>query len=445
MLAAQPGFDPKRELLARLAEARRLTDKIFGIVKPEYLYARPIPERHRIVFYIGHLEAFDWNLLQTALNRQPQNPELDRLFAFGIDPVDGALPSDSPADWPPLPQVRQYQKSTRQRIDQSLRDLDFSESELGMPGLTPTVMLHVAIEHRLMHAETLAYMFHQFPLDHKIPQAPIPTLSSTPYNNEMVTIPAGTASLGKNRDDLEFGWDNEYEELKVPVPAFSIDRFQVTNAEYLQFVNDGGYEQQELWSEDGWNWRVESGISHPVFWQKDNDAWQLRTMFHLVPLPQDWPGYVSHAEASAYARWAGKQLPTEAQWHRAAYGTRNGAENLFPWGRTLPEDMRGNFDFRNWDPVPVNAGQQQPSAFGVVGMIGNGWEWTSSIFEPLPGFQPFSFYRGYSANFFDGKHYVMKGGSPFTTGSLLRRSFRNWFQPHYQYVYAGFRCVRNDV
>ncbi|HET9741923.1 MAG TPA: SUMF1/EgtB/PvdO family nonheme iron enzyme [Terriglobales bacterium] len=444
MLAAQAGFNPKRELLARLAEARRLTDKVFGIVKPECLYDRPIPERHRIVFYIGHLEAFDWNLLQTALNRKSSNPELDRLFAFGIDPVDGGLPSDSPEDWPALHQVRQYQKSTRQWIDQTLRDLDFSESELGIPGLTPTMLLHVAIEHRLMHAETLAYMFHQFPLDHKIPQASIPTLSSTPSNNEMVTIPAGIATLGKNRDDLDFGWDNEYEELKVAVPAFTVDRFQVTNAEYLKFVNDHGYHRQELWSEEGWVWRVESRISHPVFWEKKGDGWQLRTMFHIVPLPQDWPVYVSHAEASAYARWAGKQLPTETQWHRAAYGTRN-AENLFPWGRTLPEDMHGNFDFRNWDPVPVNAGQQQPSAFGVVGMIGNGWEWTSSIFEPLPGFQPFSFYPGYSANFFDGKHYVMKGGSPFTAASLLRRSFRNWFQPHYQYVYAGFRCVRNDV
>jgi formylglycine-generating enzyme required for sulfatase activity len=164
-------------------------------------------------------------------------------------------------------------------------------------------------------------------------------------------------------------------------------------------------------------------------------------MFEELPFPANWPAYVSHGEASAYARWAKKSLPTEAQWHRAAYGTPQGTEQAYPWGTGAPDSKPGNFDFRRWDPSPVNAFPDNKSAFGVVGQLGNGWEWTSTPFAPFPGFQAFSYYPGYSANFFDGKHFVIKGGSARSASAFLRRSFRNWFQPHYQYVYAGFRCV----
>jgi formylglycine-generating enzyme required for sulfatase activity len=129
------------------------------------------------------------------------------------------------------------------------------------------------------------------------------------------------------------------------------------------------------------------------------------------------------------------------QWHRMAYGTPESMENPYPWGHAAPDRRHGNFNFVYWDPTPVQAHPQGRSAFGVADLLGNGWEWTSTPFQPLPGFQPFEFYAGYSANFFDGKHYVMKGGSPRTAACMLRRSFRNWFQPHYPYAYAKFRCV----
>jgi len=150
---------------------------------------------------------------------------------------------------------------------------------------------------------------------------------------------------------------------------------------------------------------------------------------------------VSHAEASAYARWANKSLPSEAQWHRAAYGDPHGTERAYPWGTDEAIESRGNFNFFRWDPLPVEAFAENISAFGVAGQLGNGWEWTSTEFAPFDGFAPFAFYPGYSANFFDGQHFVLKGGSARTAAPLLRRSFRNWFQPNYQYVYAGFRCV----
>jgi formylglycine-generating enzyme required for sulfatase activity len=214
----------------------------------------------------------------------------------------------------------------------------------------------------------------------------------------------------------------------------------------------GGYDEARYWSPSDWEWKRQHDISHPVFWQRRADQWFCRTMFSEIPLPDEWPVYVSHAEASAYARWAGKALPTEAQWHRAAFGTPEGPHELnrgegperqYPWGDEHPGPSRGNFDFCHWDPTPAGAFPAGASAYGVMDLVGNGWEWTSTPFAPFPGFRAFPFYPGYSANFFDGKHHVMKGGSARTAATLLRRSFRNWFQGHYQYVYAGFRCVEN--
>ena len=441
MNATLNAVQTRHELLERLSDARVRTDQLFDIIRPESLYDRPIPERHRIIFYVGHLEAFDWNLLSgRLLDLKPFNPELDKLFAFGIDPVGGGLPTDQPSDWPKLQDVCNYVRAGREALDRGL------ERVLSTPGsyeFSPSLLLNVAIEHRLMHAETLAYMFHQVPHDRKVrqPQAAVSETGLT--TPAMIEIPAGKVTLGLRRDGSTFGWDNEYEAHEVDVPGFAIDKYMVTNREFLGFLNAGGYEQPSLWAEPDWEWRTGNNISHPVFWMRSGDRWYWRGMFEDTRLPLDWPVYVSHAEATAYARWAGKALPTEAQWHRAAYGTLNDGERDYPWDEGAPGPQFGNFNFQRWDPAPVGGWPDAESAFGVAGLLGNGWEWTSSKFEPFGGFTPFPFYLGYSADFFDGKHYVMKGGSARTAACMLRRSFRNWFQSHYQYVYAGFRCVSN--
>jgi ergothioneine biosynthesis protein EgtB len=447
MHVAQKEVEVPDQLLERLSEARLQADEIFDIVRPDSLYERPIPERHRIIFYLGHLEAFDWNLLrERALSLKAFDPELDKLFAFGIDPVNGALPSDQPRDWPSVADARQYVKRIRESIDAGLATLEPADWDSNPVGadFNAKTLLNVAIEHRLMHAETLAYMLHQLPLDRKVRGPRQPELIVPPVAPRMIDIPAGQATLGLSHSDKDaFGWDNEYEKQTVQVTAFAIDKYKVSNGQYLDFVAAGGYENPACWTEEHWNWRTEQNIHHPVFWTRNRDRWYYRTMFDEIPLPLDWPVYVSQAEATAYARWTGKSLPTEAQWHRGAYGTQNGPERRFPWGAVTPNPSKGNFDFHSWDPAAVGAFPEGHSAFGVADLLGNGWEWTSTPFEPFAGFQRFSFYPGYSADFFDGKHYVMKGASARTAACMLRRSFRNWFQPHYQYVYAGFRCVGN--
>lgn len=427
MVVTQLSSERRQVLLSEFANARAETDKLFGIVMPEALYDRPIPERHRIAFYIGHLEAFDWNLFRNLLGLTSFQADLDHLFAFGIDPVDGGLPTDQASDWPTIDQIEAYRDSVRRSLDRALGKL-LAEDDSDVDHL-----LNVAIEHRLMHSETLAYMFHQLPFNRKLPvkvSHPSPLGGASP---EMVLVPAGRATLGMSRVSGAFGWDNEFESWTVHVPEFAVDRFKVTNREFEEFVNAGGYEHATLWSDRDWAWRNACNIDHPVFWKRRGDSWTYRTMFEEIPLAPDWPVYVSHAEASAYARWAGKALPTEAQWHRAAYATFDGAERAY-----LPGEPAS---FDDWDPAPVHESPSTQSDFRVEGLMREAWEWTSSVFEPFPGFQPFPFYEGYSAPFFDGQHFVLKGGSVRTAPRMLRRSFRNWFQGHYQYAYTGFRCV----
>ncbi|RFU48879.1 SUMF1/EgtB/PvdO family nonheme iron enzyme [Paraburkholderia sp. DHOC27] len=430
---------PHPPLVQRLIDARHVTDALFSIVKPEYLYERPIRERHRIVFYIGHLEAFDRNLFDQRLFSLPAfNPELDALFAFGIDPVDGGLPTDVPADWPSLEVVRGYGEQAREQIDRALAALNLDDAPTGSSTQTGSTeqLLNVAIEHRLMHAETLAYMLHQLPHAQKIAQHSEPAPAQHPQRTgpldttPMLRVPAGSTLLGMPREGGRFGWDNEFGEQRIDVPTFEIDRYMVTHEAYRRFIDAGGYHERAYWTDKDWAWKESEHIEHPAGWSKRDGSgeWTLRTMFEEIPLPLDWPVYVSHAEASAYARWAGKALPTEAQWQRAAHGA--------------PHATIGNFDFRSWDPQAVDAHPDNISAFGVEGQYGNGWEWTSTLFDALPGFEAFPFYLGYSANFFDGQHYVLKGGSARTAQCMLRPAFRNWFQPRYQYVYAGFRCVK---
>ncbi len=383
----------KHHLDLELKAARRQTDELFQIVRPDSLYERPIPERHRIIFYLGHMEAFDWNLMaRRALDEASFHPTFDHLFAFGIDPPAGQLPQDAASEWPGVEEIERYNRRTRDAIDESLAKV-------------PEEMVHAAIEHRLMHAETLAYILHQLPYDRKLPRstADDPPRASIPRTT-FLEIPEGMARLG-NSPDNGFGWDNEYQPLAENVPAFSIGRHKVTNAEYLEFVRQGG--------------------SPPLFWIERAGAWFYRGMFAEMPLPMDCPVYATKCQAEDYARWRGASLPSEAQFHRAA-------DSAVP---------SRNTDFRYWDPIPVTADDTTEDI--PAQMIGNGWEWTSSLFAPFPGFESRAYYPNYSEPFFDGSHYVLKGGSPRTAARLLRPSFRNWFRPSYPYIYATFRLVHS--
>jgi len=294
-----------------LAYAREQTDHLFSIVTPRALYERPIAERHRLIFYLGHFEAFDWNLLaRRGLGAPAFHAEFDRLFERGIDPPPGEAPADSARDWPARAEVERYVTKTRAWIDAHVDELD--------PWL-----LQMAIEHRHMHAETLAYLLHGLPYEQKSASPTTPHLSRPAPLNPMIEIGAGEVILGKTTEC--FGWDNEHLAHGVFVPAFHISKFKVSNGEYLEFVREGG--------------------PAPHFWDRENDRWFYRGIFSRFPLPMDWPVWVTWQQASRYAQWRGLALPTEAQFQRVAR-------------LNSPDAVRDNFGYSGWDPVAVDAGHE---------------------------------------------------------------------------------------
>ena len=416
---------------------RARTRMLFDLIDERAYFERPISLRNPIVFYEGHLAAFTANIfLKRGLRQSAVNEEFEILFERGIDPEsEGDVPNAS--RWPSREKILDYAAIVDSRIEHAIVNAEIDVA--GDPMLDGAAALYTILEHEPMHQETLLYIFHRLP--HELKKKPagivLPPPAPKITKGEMITIYPGLATLGTPRD--RFGWDNEFSEHRVEVEEFEIDEYPVTNEEFLEFVDAGGYEEQRYWKEH-WEWLQRERITHPLFWEKPGNSWQWRGMFENIPLPPDAPVYVTLAEAAAYARWKWKRLPSEAEFHRAAYGTPEGTERAYPWGDEVTK-ADGNFDLQHFDPIPVGSYPRSTSAWGVHDLVGNGWEWTTTPFAPFDGFKPMATYPEYSADFFDEKHFVLKGASPATAIELVRRSFRNWFRPTYPYVYAKFRCV----
>jgi formylglycine-generating enzyme required for sulfatase activity len=390
------------------------------MIHDDAFYERPIPLRHPLAFYEGHVPAFSLLTLNVrGLQEDSIDPVLERLFQRGIDPATLVeAQRHKRADWPHRRAVAAFAAQCDERVEHALQ---FSEiDDASVPRLVHAQAAYTILEHEAMHQETLLYIVHQLDESHK--QRVEQDHRDHPLDaNLMRTVDRGIATLGAEPSELPFGWDNEFRRSEVEVPAFDILKYPITNGEWLRFVADGG--------------------PIPLFWKERDGSWRLHLLFEEIALPQSWPVYVTHQQAEAYARWARMRLPTEAEYHRAAFGTRDGSERPFPWGPQPPASQYGNFALARFDPEPVDAHPAGASDWGVADLVGNGWEWTATPFAPLPGFEPMASYPQYSVDFFDGRHFVMKGASPVTPRELIRRSFRNWFFDDYPYMYAKFRCV----
>lgn len=438
-------------LLERLEDAWRHTDRIFATIREVAYTRRGIPLRHPPIFYLGHMPAFAWNQIgRGVLGREPLDARLDALFERGIDPrCDGDAGTDEPGpspEWPSLEAVRAYRDRAREAVAEAARALPAraGEDELARDA----TILHVVLEHELMHHETLLYIVHRLDpagLDPTGWEAarPGPDDAREPPPAREVEIPAGRATLGAEPGSVPFGWDNEFPARRVDVDAFTLDARPVTMGEFAAFVADGGYEDPALWTEAERRWL--GARRAPVDWRLDGGAARVRTLFEEVAVGDvaAWPVHVSQIEARAYLRALGKRLPTEAELHRAAHGAPDGSESPYPWGEDEPRAEHGGFDSLCRRPLPVGSRPAGRSAFGVDELVGNGWEWTSTPFSGLPGFAPtVRTYPGYSADFFDDRHAVVFGAAWPTDRALLRRSFRNWYQTHYPYAYTTFRGAR---
>lgn len=405
---------------------RRRTRALFDLLGHDAYYSRPIALRNPIVFYEGHLPAFSIiSFINRGLGRPGVDARLEALFARGIDPesVDAAVPrSGAHTTWPRRQEVLAFARAADQLIEDAILNAPL---DVDRPAMVHGEALFTALEHEAMHQETLAYMWNRLPHEQKSRPAYLPYETTQPVPvYATVRVTAGEATLGAQRGVLPFGWDNEFDQHSARVDAFDVDVYSVTNADYLPYV-EGGH------------------VEPPAFWIRDGGQWLWRGMFENIPLPMSWPVYVNYEDAAAYARWKGRRIMTESEYHRAAFGTPSGEERQFPWESHDPLSLRsrGHFDFASWHPVPAGSRPAGQSAWGIHDLVGNGWEWTSSVFAPFPGFTPMTSYPEYSADFFDGQHYVLKGASPVTAKELIRRSFRNWFRPNYPYVYAKFRTA----
>jgi len=420
VLAPQTWTIDRAALADQYRRNRARSAQLFELVDSSAYYSRPIALRHPFAFYEGHLPIFSFLVLnERALGETPIDPEIERLFERGIDPTSlEAAHRHDRGDWPSREAIRALGNVCDERVLKAIAGARLENPDV--PRLVHAQAVYTVLEHEPMHHETLMYIIHRLPREQK------GRLTQTHRDhalrpNDIVDIAAGTATLGALKDAVRFGWDNEFDQHTVEVERFGAQRYPVTNAGYLEFVKAGG--------------------PVPPFWIEREGSFRLLGAFEELPLPLSWPVYASHQDACAYAAWKGMRLLTEPEYHRAAFGTPAHEERAFPWGDEPPQPVHGNFDFARYDPDPVDAHPAGASAWGVDDLIGNGWEWTSTPFEAFPGFEPMASYPEYSADFFDGKHFVMKGASPVTSRELIRRSFRNWFYGDYPYMYAKFRCA----
>ena len=424
--AAPPGGAgtlPANGYRGPLADARQRTLELVRGLSAEDLQRQHSPLMSPLVWDLGHIAAFEdlWACHRTG-GLELLHPELaDAYDAFETPRSHrGAVPLlDEPA-------ARAYLAAVRERALEVLEE--------DGDGLVWDLVLQHEQQHNetMLQALKLAAPGVYAPERRPLPPAPVDAPGG------MVLVAAGAFLMGAPEDG--FAYDNERPQHELELPAFEIDRAPVTNDAYLAFVRDGGYGRRELWTAEGWAWREAEGVERPLYWNADGT---VRDFERTAPLDPRLPVmHVSWYEADAYARWRGLRLPTEPEWEKAAIWDA-GIKRRHPWGDEEADPERhANVDQTAFGPAPAGAYPHGASPYGVLGMVGDSWEWTSTGFDGYPGFRAFP-YREYSEVFFGQAYKVLRGGSWATRPRVARATFRNWDYPQRRQIFAGFRCARD--
>ena len=422
-------------LAEAVSEARRRSLELISDLSDEQLIGPRLAIVNPLQWEIGHVAWFQerW-ILRHAAGQNPQRADGDVLY-------DSAkIPHDTRWDLvlPSRTETLDYVTSVGDRVLALLSQARISDEM--------EYFIRLAVFHEDMHDEAFTYTRQtlEYPPPRFFSPPSPPRVDGGPLPGD-VLIPGGTFMLGAIAE-LPFVFDNEKWAHPVELGSFAIARAAVTQDEFREMVDDGGYGRKDLWSDAGWRWKEQASASHPLCWRRTPDgSWQRRDFNRWVSLEPHRPVvHVNWFEADAFCRWAGRRLPTEAEWELAASGepaseghTLSARKRQFPWGDSLPTPERANLDWRAMGCLDVGALPASDSAFGCRQMIGNVWEWTGSDFVPFPGFAADP-YREYSVPWF-GSHKVLRGGCWVTRSRLIRNTWRNFYQPDRRDVWAGFR------
>jgi iron(II)-dependent oxidoreductase len=445
-------MDLRAVIAGELEEGRRRSLELLAPLPDTELVRQHSPIMSPLVWDLAHVGNYEelW-LLRAVAGAPPIDASLDGLY----DAFRHPRPNRPALPLLPPPEARGYIGDVRRRV---LDVLDRVELDDGRPLLAGGFVYGMVIQHEHQHDETMLATLQLMEGDGYRPLSPAPPKATGPPRQPEVRVPAGPFVMGT--DDDPWAYDNERPAHIVDLPAFWIDAGPVTNLQYLEFVDDGGYDDRRWWTEQGWTWRRHTPEAHPQFWRRTGPgSWCRRRFGFEEDLPPDEPvQHVCWHEATAYATWAGKRLPTEAEWEKAASWTADGQKRRYPWAddaedaddadgaddahRTVLD--RANLGQRHFRPAPVGAYPDGASPWSAHQLLGDVWEWTSSDFVAYPGFSSFP-YREYSEVFFGSGYKVLRGGSWATARCAVRTTFRNWDYPIRRQIFAGFRCARDDV
>jgi iron(II)-dependent oxidoreductase len=438
MTDPSPGELTAEQLRTRVAElltaARARSTALTEAVDEADLVAQHSPLMSPLVWDLAHIGSQEelW-LVRDVGGREPLRPEIDGLY----DAFQHARASrvDLPLLTPE--QTRGYVAEVRAKALDALEASSLTGRRLVEHGFA----FGMIVQHEQQHDETMLAT-HQLRAGAPVLSAAAPP-AGRPLPAREVLVPGGPFTMGTSTE--AWALDNERPAHVVDVAPFWIDTAPVTNAEYAEFVAAGGYADPRWWTDAGWRHRVDAGLTAPQFWQQDGSGQWFRRRFGVVePVPPDEPVvHVCCHEADAYAAWAGKRLPTEAEWEKAArFDPATGRSRRYPWGDADPTPRLANLGQRHLQPAPVGAYPEGASPMGVEQLIGDVWEWTASGWHPYPGFEVFP-YPEYSQVFFGGDYRVLRGGSFGTDPAAIRATFRNWDHPIRRQIFAGFRLARD--
>ena len=426
-------MDPNLEIQAVMERARAATDSLVAPVSDAGLSAQVSPLQSPLVWDYARTAYFEelW-VLREAKGDSPLHDAHDGVYqALERARHDRTrLPSLQPEA------ARAYATDVRERTLAWLEHLDLDQPN---PLLRDGYVFGLATQHELQLQETMLQTLQLATgVPYPLPEAPAP--DRAPAGPNEIRVPGGSFTLGAVDDP--WAYDNELPAVEVELPPFRIDRTPVTNGQFMEFIADRGYHTHSLWTEDGWEWRQQEGVTAPLFWERTADGWERVRFGRHEPVPPWEPvQHVSWYEADAFARWAGKRLPTEAEWERAAGWHHREGKQRYPWGLAWT-GFEASLDHRRFAPAPAGSYSGGVSPVGCVQMAGDVWEWTSSAFEPYPGFAAFP-YPEYSELYFGDEYRVLRGGSWATDGLIARTSFRSFEPPQRRHVFAGLRLARN--